>query len=101
MLIDLLRIAEAHKTRLVRPHTRAHTLQLRRPPAQRLLHQGLPSSLAHHDSEQEKPDEKPVVVLPHTVRHEGAVVVEPEDALPARVAVLGAGSLREEAVRAT
>lgn len=49
--------------------------------------------LTYHHGEKEEPDEISVVVLPHAVSHEGAVVVEPEDALAARVAVLGARGL--------
>lgn len=48
---------------------------------------------AHHDSEQEERNEIPVVILSHTVCHKGAVVVEPEGALAARVTVLGARNL--------
>ena len=55
-----------------------------------------PPSLAYHNSEEEEPDEISVVVLSHTVCHEGAVVVEPEDALAARVAVLGPRNLRKK-----
>lgn len=50
-------------------------------------------SAAYHNSEKQEPDEISVVVLPDAVSHEWAVVVEPEDALAARVAVLGARSL--------
>ena len=43
---------------------------------------------AHHHGEKQEPDEVSVVLLPDAVSHEGAVVVEPQHALAARVAVL-------------
>lgn len=55
-------------------------------------HDGV-DNFAHHDSARKEADEISVVVLPHAVRDEGAVVVEPHHALAARLAVLRAWSL--------
>ena len=49
---------------------------------------GLSHTDTHHDGESEEDDEIAVVVLPHAVTHERAVVVETKHASAADVAVL-------------